>query len=147
MDDHPTGAPIDAPEFNRRMHALVPLSGQLGIVATAMRPDGSATARLPYLPAFVRPGGSVSGPAIMALADVAIFAGVNARIGWTPMALTANLNTTFLKPPQPEDLIAEADVLRFGRRLAVYAVRIVSASAPMEVVAHATGSYALPGSR
>ena len=147
MSDHPLGEIIDAAEFTRRMHALVPLSGQLGIVATALNADGTATARLPYLPDFVRPGGSVSGPAIMALADVAMFAGVNGRLGWTPMALTANLNTTFLKPPKPEDLVAEAAVLRFGRRLAVYAVTISSASELATPVAHITGSYALPKER
>lgn len=142
----PLGAPVDAATFNARMHALVPLSGMLGIVATRLGADGSASARLPYVPDFVRPGGSVSGPAMMALADVVMFAGVNGRLGWTPMALTANLSTTFLSPPRPEELVAEAVPLRFGRRLAVYTVSVASASAPDTPVAHITGSYALPKS-
>jgi uncharacterized protein (TIGR00369 family) len=139
-----TGERIDAAEFTRRMHALVPLSGTLGIVATALGADGGAEVRLPYDPAFVRPGGSISGPTLMALVDVAMFAGVAGKLGWTPMAMTANLNTTFLKPPKPEGLIAKAECLRFGRRLAFYAVTVASESDPATPVAHATGSYALP---
>lgn len=139
--------PIDAAEFTRRMHELVPLSGQLGIVAERLEPDGSAEVRLPYAPSFLRPGGSISGPTLMAMADVAMFAGVNGRLGWTPMALTANLNTTFLKPPEPETLTAIATPLRFGRRLAFFQVMIHSASDKAVAVAHATGSYALPSVR
>ena len=147
MSEIVTGEAIEAAEFTRRMHALVPLSGQLGIVATWLGADGSAKARLPYDETFVRPGGSISGPAIMALADVAMFAGITGRLGWTPMAMTTNQNTTFLKPPKPEELIATATPLRFGRRLSFFTVDIANASAPDSPVGHATGSYALPQAR
>lgn len=143
-EDLKLGERIDAAEFTRRMHALVPASRQLGIYAHVMREDGWAEARAPYMPEFVRPGGSISGPTVMALADVTMFAGVNAKLGWTPMAMTANQNTTFLKPPKPEGLIAIATPLRFGRRLAFFTVTVVNESAPDVPVAHASGSYALP---
>lgn len=146
-DSYELGAKIDAAEFTRRMHTLVPVSGDMGIVAERMDADGSATFRLEFQPTNLRPGGTISGPALMTMADVAMFAGVNGRLGWTPMALTANLNTTFLRPPKPEDLIAEATPLRFGRRLAFFAVTIFSASDPDRPVAHVTGSYALPEAR
>ncbi len=144
MDDAVLGETIDAAEFTRRLHDLVPLARQLGIRAQALNPDGSARVALPYAADNLRPGGSISGPALMALADVAMFAGVNGRLGWTPMALTATQNTTFLKPPKPEDLVADAQPLRFGRRLVFFAVSIACASDPETPVAHATGSYALP---
>ncbi len=145
---HPeTGEMIDAAEFNRRMHELVPISRQFAIVATRLGRDGSAEATLPYATTFVRPGGSISGPMVMALADVVMFAGVTGKLGWTPMAMTANQNTTFLKPPLPEALIARADALRFGRRLAFFTVIIANESNPDVPVAHVSGSYALPQSR
>jgi len=147
MADIVTGEFIDAAEFTRRVHALVPISGQLGIVATRLDADGAAEALLPYDAALIRPGGSISGPSMMALADIAMYAGVAGRLGWTPMALTATLNTTFLKPPRPENVIARATPLRFGRRLAFFTVDIASESEPDVSVAHVTGSYALPHSR
>ncbi|MEQ9125417.1 MAG: PaaI family thioesterase [Alphaproteobacteria bacterium] len=142
-----TGEVIDAAEFTRRTHELVPVARQLGIVATELGADGSAVVRLPYAPEFVRPGGSISGPTLMALADIAMYAGVAGRLGWTPMAMTATQNTTFLKPPRPEGLIASAEPLRFGPRLAYFAVVIASDSVPETPVAHVTGSYALPQAR
>jgi uncharacterized protein (TIGR00369 family) len=144
LADLPLGEQIDAAEFTRRMHQLVPISGEIGVVATAMREDGSARVILPFAPSFARPGGSISGPALMAMADVAMFAGINGKLGWTPMAMTSNQNTTFLKPPKLEGLTADATPLRFGRRLVVYTVSIFNDSAPETIVAHVTGSYALP---
>lgn len=144
LADLPIGEILDAAEFTRRMHQLVPLSGEIGVIATAMRDDGSARVILPFAPSFSRPGGSISGPALMALADVAMFAGINGKLGWTPMAMTANQNTTFLKPPKLEELVADATPLRFGRRLVVFTVTIFNKSAQDVIVAHVTGSYSLP---
>ena len=89
LADLPIGEMIDAAEFKRRMHQLVPLSGEIGVVATEMRTEGSARVILPFTPSFARPGGSISGPALMAMADVAMFAGINGKLGWTPMAMTS----------------------------------------------------------
>lgn len=142
-----TGERIDAAEFTRRIHELVPVSKLFGIEAVSISEDGSAEVHIAKSEGLERPGGSISGPALMALADVAMFGGVNGRLGWTPMAMTATLNTTFLRPPKPETLVAHARPLRFGRRLAFYEVAISTFSAPDEVVAHVTGSYALPDAR
>jgi len=144
MEEYEIGKPLNAFEFTKRLHQLVPLSKQLGIMATALRNNGEAESRLPYAPDLVRPGGSISGPAVMALIDVAMFAGVNAYFGWTPMALTANINTTFLQPPDLEELIAKANPLRIGRRMAFFEVHVHSSSNQSSIVAHGTGSYALP---
>ena len=144
LADLPISEVIDAAEFTRRMHQLVPLSGEIGVIATEMRTDGSARVILPFAPSFARPGGSISGPALMAMADVAMFAGINGKLGWTPMAMTSNQNTTFLEPPKLEGLVADATPLRFGRRLVVYTVSIFNESARDIIVAHVTGSYHLP---
>jgi uncharacterized protein (TIGR00369 family) len=142
-----TGEQIDAAEFTLRMGELVPLTKQLGIITTDFQDDGRATAYLGYDEKFVRPGGSISGPAIMALADVAMMAGITGKLGWTPMAMTSNLSTTFLSPPKLEGLIAETTALRFGRRLAFFSVTICSESDPATPVAHVTGTYAIPQAR
>lgn len=138
------GTPVGPEEFTRLMHALVPISAQLGIIADYLGEDGSARLSLPYAESFIRPGGSISGPTLMAMADLAMFAGVSGKLGWTPMALTMNQSTTFLKPPKPEGLIAETTPLRFGRRMVFFAVSIFNESALDVPVAHITGSYALP---
>ena len=75
-----------------------------------------ALARVPFQARLVRPGGTLSGPTIMALADAAMYAVVLGRLGRVEMAVTANLNINFLSRPQPVDLLAEARILRLTRR-------------------------------
>src|ERR687884_137197 len=67
----------------------------------------------------LRPGGTVSGPVLMTLADVAIYVAILASIGWVPLAVTTNLNINFLRKPAPGDLMAECRLLKLGKRLAV----------------------------
>jgi uncharacterized protein (TIGR00369 family) len=99
--------------------------------------------RLPYSERQLRPGGTLSGPAMMTLADAAMYAAVLARLGRIEMAVTQNLNINFLARPKPADLVAEAEILKMGRRTVVLDVKIFSAGSP-EPVAHATGTYSLP---
>ncbi|WP_256203171.1 PaaI family thioesterase [Pseudomonas sp. ML96] len=103
-----------------------------------------AVARVPFQGKLVRPGGTVSGPTIMSLADAAMYAVVLGRLGRVEMALTANLNINFLARPKPVDLIAEARILRLSRRQAVCEVQLFSLGEEGELVAHVTGTYALP---
>ena len=103
-----------------------------------------ARARVPYQDKLVRPGGTLSGPTIMALADAAMYAVVLGRLGRVEMAVTANLNINFLSKPAALDLLAEARILRLSRRQAVCEVGIFSAGAEDDLVAHVTGTYALP---
>lgn len=106
--------------------------------------DGDkAVARVPFHGKLVRPGGTLSGPTIMALADAAMYAVVLGRLGRVEMAVTANLNINFLAKPKPVDLVAEARILRVSRRQAVCEVSLYSHSEE-ELVAHVTGTYALP---
>ena len=90
-----------------------------------------------------RPGGTISGPTIMALADVGIYVAILASIGWVPLAVTTNLNINFLKKPAPGVLIAEARLLKVGKRLAVGEVAI-RLEGEEDLVAHATSTYSIP---
>ncbi|MCU1716766.1 PaaI family thioesterase [Pseudomonas sp. 5P_3.1_Bac2] len=101
-------------------------------------------ARVPFHAKLVRPGGTLSGPTIMALADAAMYAVVLGRLGRVEMAVTANLNINFLVKPLPVDLLAHARILRLSRRQAVCEVELYSQGNAEELVAHVTGTYALP---
>jgi uncharacterized protein (TIGR00369 family) len=120
----------------------VPASEDSGFAVENVTPRG-VVCRLPYRERHLRPGGTLSGPAMMTLADAAMYAAVMARLGRVEMAVTQNLNINFLARPQPADLLAEAEVLKAGRRTIVLDVKIYSAGHP-DVVAHATGTYSLP---
>ncbi len=107
---------------------------------------GLVRMRLRYDARHVRAGGTISGPTIMTLADTALYALVLSLIGLEPLAVTTDLSFHFLRRPQPVDLIAEARVLRHGRRLIVGDVMLYSDGLEPPV-AHATGTYALPSLR
>ncbi|HEH8442109.1 PaaI family thioesterase [Pseudomonas aeruginosa] len=103
-----------------------------------------ALARIPFHGKLVRSGGTLSGPTIMALADAAMYAVILGRLGAVEMAVTSNLNINFLSKPRPEDLLAEASILKLGRRQVVCEVGVFSQSNEEDLVAHVTGTYALP---
>lgn len=106
--------------------------------------DGHAIMRLPVSEQHLRPGGTVSGPAMMALADVAMYAALLSQIGPVPLAVTTNLNINFLrKPAAGVDLIARAEMLKVGKRLGIGEVYIMSEGSK-KYVAHATMTYAIP---
>jgi uncharacterized protein (TIGR00369 family) len=103
----------------------------------------SARLRLHYSADHLRPGGTISGPTIFALADVALYVAILTQIGPVKLAVTTNLNINFLRKPGPADLIGEARLLKLGKRLAVGEVTVFSTDAP-DIVAHATGTYSIP---
>jgi uncharacterized protein (TIGR00369 family) len=104
---------------------------------------GGSRLRQEFLPNSLRPGGTISGTTMMLLADVAMYVAVLASIGWTPLAVTTNLNINFLKKPAPGALEAECRLLKLGKRLAVGEVSIRSAGEE-HLVAHATSTYSIP---
>ena len=102
--------------------------------------------RVPYDPSQLRPGGTLSGPTMMALADAAAWMVTLSRIGPVALAVTSSLTIQFLAEPQPADLLARARLLRLGRRQSVSEVHLWSdGSDPSAPVAHATVTYAIPG--
>lgn len=105
--------------------------------------EGSATMRLAITEAHKRPGGYVSGPTQMAMADSATYAAIFTRIGITPMAVTTSLNMTFLRPLICDVALADATLIKLGRTLAVAEVSLrgEGSHAP---AGHAVVTYALP---
>ena len=103
----------------------------------------AATVRLIHHPDHLRPGGTISGPAMFALCDLALYAAILGEIGRVKLAVTTSVNINFLRKPAPADLIGEgaADQARQaarGRRSrALFA-------ADGDLVAHATGTYSIP---
>lgn len=108
--------------------------------------DHEAWVRLPANGEFLRPGGTISGPAMMALADYAMYAAILATIGPVELAVTTNLNINFLHKPEPGDLVARARLIKLGKRLAVGDVPIYARDDSM-MVAHATATYSIPPQR
>jgi uncharacterized protein (TIGR00369 family) len=104
---------------------------------------GGCRVRQAYLPQFIRPGGTISGPTMMALADFAMYVGLLASIGPVPLAVTTNLNINFLRKPEARDLLAECRLLKLGMRLGVGVVSIFSEGED-EPVAHVTSTYSIP---
>ncbi len=128
--------------FERLMAEKLPLAGLLRIRLESLA-AGRAVMRMPCDEAVLRPGGTVSGPAIVALADVALYAAVLSLIGPVELAVTTNLTANFLRRPPAGDLVAEAEILKLGRRLAVGAV-VLYGTAKDAPVAHVTGTYSIP---
>jgi uncharacterized protein (TIGR00369 family) len=98
-----------------------------------------------YGPGLLRPGGVISGPTLMSLADTAAYALILAHRGDELMAVTSSLVMNFLRGAAPGDLHAEAALLRLGRRIAVCDVRIWT-EGPERLAAQASVTYALPSS-
>lgn len=120
----------------------VPLVGQYGVTVTELT-AGGAVLRMPCRDDFIRPGGTVTGPAMFGLADVALYAAVLSLIGRVELAVTTSMTINFLRKPEMRPLAAEARVLKLGRRLAYGDVMIYS-EGDDDPVAHATGTYSVP---
>jgi uncharacterized protein (TIGR00369 family) len=104
---------------------------------------GGARVRQAWREAFIRPGGTISGPTLMALADFAMYVAVLAAIGPVGLAVTTSLTINFLRRPGRADLLAEAKLMKLGKRLAVGEVTLTSAGSD-DVVAHVTATYSIP---
>ena len=102
-----------------------------------------AQVRLIYHERQLRPGGTISGPALMGLADTAMWVILLGMIGPVEHSVTTNLNINFLRKPEPKDVIAQVRLLKLGKRLAVGDVLMFSDSDP-HPVAHATVTYSIP---
>jgi uncharacterized protein (TIGR00369 family) len=92
----------------------------------------------------LRPGGTVSGPVLMAVADVAMYVALLAEIGIVPLAVTTSLNINFLRKPAADaDILADCHLLKVGKTLAVGEVTLYS-EGQADAVAHVVTTYAIP---
>lgn len=98
-------------------------------------------------PAELRPGGTVSGPVMMTVADVALYVALLHRIGLVPLAVTTSLSINFLRKPSADRrVLGRCKLMKLGKSLAVGEVWIHSEGVD-DPVAHATGTYAIPRER
>jgi acyl-coenzyme A thioesterase PaaI-like protein len=105
---------------------------------------GGATVARDVGDSDLRPGGTISGPTLMAAADVALYVAILGDIGLVPLAVTTSLNINFLRKPAAGcRIIARCQLLKSGRTLAVGDVHLFSEGQP-EPVAHAVGTYSIP---
>jgi uncharacterized protein (TIGR00369 family) len=142
MDQQRSAPRITAEEFQELAWQGVPFVRQLGWRLERFA-AGDVAVRLPYSELLLRPGGTIWGPALMALADVALYGLVLSMIGRVEGAVTTNLSVHFLHRPAPADVLAEGRILRIGRRLAVGEVIMHTLDHP-DPVCHVTRTYAIP---
>lgn len=139
---------ITVAEFNQLCQERLPFSTAMGLKLEKIDEAG-VQMRAMYSKDFLRPGGTISGPVLMALGDAAMYALVLSRIGPVELAVTTNLSINFLRKPNPGDVIANARMLKLGKRLAVGEVSLYSEHSNSDVnltepVAHVTATYSIP---
>ena len=108
--------------------------------------DMAARVRMLFHERQLRPGGTISGPALMALADTAMWAVLTGMIGPVAHTVTTNLNINFLRKPNQKDVIAEVRLLKLGKRLAVGDV-VMFSDGETHPVAQASVTYSIPPRR
>jgi len=136
---------MSAEEVQAYVAEVFPQSNQYGFAVEHVA-TGEITVSMKVEEQHLRPGGTVSGPTMFSLADCATYLIVLAHVGKVALAVTTNLNINFLNKPAEGDLVAEAKLLKLGKRLAVCDVSIMS-KLDRQLVAHATATYSIPPER
>lgn len=135
---------MNADQIANLLHEVFPQAFYPGCGLMIERVDyADIRVRRHFQEGYIRPGGTISGPTMMELADFAMYVAVFSAVGPQPLAVTTNLNINFLRKPGKGDLIAEARLMKVGKRLAVGEVTIFSEGLA-EPVAHVTSTYSIP---
>ena len=140
---------ISVDDYRQLSREQLPFAEVMGLELQSID-DSGIWMRACYSDKFLRPGGTIAGPVMMALADAAIYALVLSKVGPVALAVTTSLNINFLRKPAPGDILARATPLKFGKRLVIGEVAMYSADAAhesveaSELVAHATAIYSVP---
>ena len=135
---------MSADAIAKLLHAEFPQAFYPGCGHSIERVEhGDVRVRWTFDEASLRPGGTVSGPTMMELADFAMYVAVFSAIGPQPLAVTTNLNINFLRKPARAALLAECRLIKLGKRLAVGDIAMRS-EGEEELVAHATSTYSIP---
>jgi len=138
---------MSADEIGELLSAEFPQAFFPGCGLSIERVDyGDVSVCRQYHEEHLRPGGTISGPTMMELADFAMYVAMFSAVGPQPLAVTTNLNINFLRKPAAADLIADARLMKVGKRLVVGEVTIRSAGRD-EPVAHVTSTYSIPQQR
>jgi uncharacterized protein (TIGR00369 family) len=137
-------AKMSVAELEAFLRAEFPQSFGSGDTAIEHADGETCRLRQRYSERMLRPGGTVSGPTLMALADCAMYVVLLSAIGPVGLAVTTNLNINFLRKGAPgQDVLAAARLLRLGKRLAVGEVNLLSGTSP-DPIAHVTSTYSIP---
>ena len=138
-------AKMSVPELEEFLHREFPQAFGPGSQIKIERADGdSCLVRERFGEHMLRPGGTVSGPTLMALADFEIYVVLLSAIGPVGLAVTTNLNIYFLRKGAPgQDVLAEGRLLKLGKRLAVGEVTLLSGESS-DPIAHVTATYSIP---
>src|SRR3981189_25401 len=131
-------AKMSVAELEKFLHVEFPqVFGDGGDISIEAADGASCLLRQRYNDEMLRPGGTVSGPTLMALADYAMYVVLLSAIGPAGLAVTTNLNINFLRKGAPgQDVLAAAKILKMAQRLAVGEVSLTSGDPPD---AHASG--------
>jgi uncharacterized protein (TIGR00369 family) len=137
-------AKMSVAELEKFLHEEFPQAFSNGDI-TIERADGeTCLLRQRYNDGMLRPGGTVSGPTLMAMADLAMYVVLLSAIGPVGLAVTTNLNINFLRKGKPaQDVLAAAKLLKLGKRLAVGEINLLSGTSP-DPIAHVTATYSIP---
>jgi uncharacterized protein (TIGR00369 family) len=146
MTHHATARPFTLDELRAYLVEIFPQVWARGDYSIEEVGPMSATVRLNYHPDHLRPGGTISGPSMFALCDLALYVAILHEIGRVELAVTTNVSINFLRRPEPSDLIGRAKLMKLGKRLAVGEVALYSPG-DADMVAHATGTYLIPARR
>jgi uncharacterized protein (TIGR00369 family) len=137
-------AKMSVAELVRFLHDEFPQAFRGGDLIIESADGETCRLRQRYSDKMLRPGGTVSGPTLMALADCAMYVVLLSAIGPVALAVTTNLSINFLRRGAPgQDLLAAARLLKLGKRLAVGEVNLLSGTSP-QPIAHVTATYSIP---
>lgn len=130
----------DLEAFTEEHFPQVHMDGRVFSIETVA--PGSVTVRLAPLERHLRPGGTISGPTLFTIADLAAYMAILAHIGPVALAVTTNLNINFMHRAAPGPIFCTGRLLKLGKRLAV--VEATMTDEKDTIVAHATGTYSIP---
>lgn len=131
-------------ELEEFLRAEFPQAFSGNDIAIEAADGASCLLRQRYSEQMLRPGKTISGPTLMALADCAMYVVLLSAIGPVGLAVTTSLNINFLRKGAPgHDVLAAARILKLGKRLAVGEVNLFSGNSP-DPIAHVTATYSIP---
>lgn len=131
-------------QLNEFLRSEFPQAFKGGDISIESADGTTCLLRQRYSEQMLRPGGTVSGPTLMALADYAMYVVLLSAIGPIGLAVTTNLNINFLRKGEPgKDVLAAARLLKLGKRLAIGEVSLTSGTSP-DLIAHSTATYSIP---
>jgi len=139
-----TSAKMSVAELSEFLCEEFPQTFGSGEITIESADGETCLVRQRYSDKMLRPGGTVSGPTLMGLADCAMYVVLLSAIGPVALAVTTSLNINFLRKGAPgQDVLAAARLMKLGKRLAVGEIDLLSGTSP-DPIAHATATYSIP---